>query len=236
MFDHITVCTPLPEVPEELLSSWGGRACDITFQTKDTPSQTMAFYKIDRTGQLWLKKVDGHWEEGEEVADDASFGEKMAAMGRFVVDKEWWEEENYTGSINFYEGYNHPDYKSPEANFDSDEWRRFVSGWVEYCALFKNGKLIENIQLIEHTPPKKYTDEEYAAKQEEWAADREKLEKQFKESRKKYPTVEQQLIDNIERETELASAIFDEQDLSNALSNIKILIREYREKYDRWYE
>jgi uncharacterized membrane protein len=236
MFDNITVGTTLPELPEAIITHWGGKASDVVFQTKDTPNQAMSHYKIDGAGLLWVKKVEGHWTESKPVADDAPFREKMAAMSHFVIEHEWWEEEKFTGAINFYESYNHPDYKSPDADYDSDEWRRFVSGWVEYCALFKDGKLIEDIQLTVHTPPKKYTDEEYAAKQEEWKADREKWDERLKESRKKYPSTEQQLIDNIEREAKLASAIFDEQDLSNALSNIRILIREYREKHDRWYE
>ena len=236
MFDNITVGTTLPELPEAIVAHWGGKASDIVFQTKDTPNQSLSYYKIDRAGVLWVKKVEGRWEEGEEVAEDASFSEKMAAMGHFVVEHEWWEETNFTGAINFYEGYSHPDYKSPEADYDSDEWKRFESGWVEYCALFSGGMLVGDIQLTKHTPPKKYTEEEYAAKQEEWAIAREEWDKRFKESRKKYPSAEQTLIDNIEREAKLASAIIDEQDLSNALSNIRILIREYRQKHDRWYE
>jgi len=236
MFDNITVGTTLPELPEAIVAHWGGKASDIVFQTKDTPNQAMSHYKIDGAGLLWVKKVDGHWVEGKPVADDAPFSEKMASFGHFVIDKEWWEEENFTGAINFYEGYSHPDYKSPDADYDSDDWKKFVSGWVEYCALFKDGKLIEDIQLTEHTLPKKYTDEEYAAKQEEWKVDREKWDELIKENRKKYPSAEQKLIDNIDRETKLAYAIFDEQDLSNALANIRILIKEYREKYDIWYE
>ena len=236
MFDNITVGTTLPELPEAIVAHWGGKASDIVFQTKDTPNQSLSYYKIDRAGVLWVKKVEGRWEEGEEVAEDASFSEKMAAMGHFVVEHEWWEETNFTGAINFYEGYSHPDYKSPEADYDSDEWKRFESGWVEYCALFSGGMLVGDIQLTKHTPPKKYTEEEYAAKQEEWAIAREEWDKRFKENRKKYPSAEQTLIDNIEREAKLASAIIDEQDLSNALSNIRILIREYRQKHDRWYE
>jgi hypothetical protein len=236
MFDNITVGTTLPELPEAIISHWGDKVSDVVFQTKDTPNQAMSHYKIDGAGLLWVKKVEGRWEEGKEVADDAPFSEKMASFGRFVAEHEWWEEEKFTGAINFYESYNHPEYKSPDVDFDNDDWKKFISGWVEYCALFKNGKLIEDISLVEHTEPKKYTDEEYAEKQKEWAADREKWDKQFKENRKKYPTPEQKLIDNIERETKLASAIIDEQDLSNALSNIRIFIKEYREKHDRWYE
>ena len=236
MFDSLTVGTTLPELPEAIISHWGEKVSDVVFQTKDTPNQAMSHYKIDGAGLLWVKKVEGRWEEGKEVADDAPFSEKMAAMGRFVSEHEWWEEEHYTGAINFYESYNHPEYKSLDVDFDNDDFRRFVAGWVEYCALFKNGKLIEDISLVEHTEPKKYTDEEYAEKQKEWAADREKWDKQFKENRKKYPTDEQKLIDNIDRECRLVKTNMDETDVSLAISNIRIIISEYRTKHDRWYE
>jgi hypothetical protein len=236
MFDNITVGTTLPELPEAIVEYWGGKASDIVFQTKDTPNQSMSHYKIDGAGLLWVKKVEGHWEDAKEVADDAPFSEKMASFGHFVVDEEWWEEERFTGAINFYEGYNHPDYKSPDADYDSDDWKKFVSGWVEYCALFSGGMLVGDIQLTKHTPPKKYTDEEYAAKQAEWKVDRDKWDVLIKENRKKYPSAEQKLIDNIARELKLVETIMDEEDQTTALSNIRILIREYREKYDRWYE
>jgi RNase adaptor protein for sRNA GlmZ degradation len=62
------------------------------------------------------------------------------------------------------------------------------------------------------------------------------MEKQFRENRKKYPTVEQKLIDSIDRECKLVETIMDESDFSYAISNIKFLIKEYREKTDRWYE
>ena len=62
------------------------------------------------------------------------------------------------------------------------------------------------------------------------------MEEKFRENRKKYPTVEQKLIDNIDRECKLVEVIMDEDDLSYALSNIRILIKEYRKNIDRWYE
>jgi hypothetical protein len=113
---------------------------------------------------------------------------------------------------------------------------RFVRGWIEYSALFKDGKLIGDIELVKHDEPQKLTDEELAESKARVAAQRKVMEEQFRENRQKYPTAEQKLIDNIDRETKLTYAIFDEEDLSNALSNTRILIKEYREKIDRWYE
>ena len=237
MYDYIRVGTTLPELPDAVISHWGDKVSDIAFQTKDTPNQAMSTYRIDGTGQLWLKKVEGHWEEGKEVAEDAPFSEKMAAMGHFVVDSEWYEKECFSGNIHFYESYSHPEYHELDDHAgNSDDWMRFVRGWIEYSALFKDGKLVGDIELVKHEEPQKLTDEELAESKAKVAADRAKWEKIFKENRKKYPTTEQKLIDNIERETKLAYAIFDEEDLSNALSNIRFLIKEYREKYDKWYD
>ena len=237
MFDYIRIGTTLPELPDAVISHWGDKVSDIAFQTKDTPNQAMSTYRIDGHGQLWFKQVEGRWEKGKEVADDAPFSEKIAAMGHFVVEAEWYEKEPYTGAINFYESYNHAEYHELDDHAgNSDEWMRFVRGWIEYSALFKDGKLIGDIELVKHEEPQKLSDEELAESKAKIAAQRKEMEMSFKENRKKYPTAEQKLIDNIDRETKLAYAIFDEEDLSNALSNIRILIEEYRKKHDRWYE
>jgi hypothetical protein len=237
MFDYVIVGTTLPELPDAIISHWGNKVSDIAFQTKDTPNQAMSTYRIDGNGQLWFKKVEGRWEKGEEVAEDASFSEKIAAMGRFVVDAEWYEKECFSGNICFYESYSHPEYHELDDHAgNSDEWMRFVRGWIEYSALFKDGKLIGDIELVKHEEPQKLTDEELAESKAKVAAQRKEMQEQFKKNRKKYPTPEQKLIDNIEREAKLTSAMFDEEDLGNALSNIKFLIKEYREKHDKWYE
>lgn len=237
MYDYIRVGTTLPELPDAVISHWGDKVSDIAFQTKDTPNQAMSTYRIDGTGQLWFKKVEGHWEKGREVAEDAPFSEKMAAMGHFVVDAEWYEKECFSGNILFYESYNHPEYHELDDHAgDSDEWMRFVRGWIEYSALFKDGKLVGDIELVKHEEPQKLTDEELAESKAKVVAQRKEMQEQFKKNRKKYPTPEQKLIDNIEREAKLTTAMFDEEDLSNALSNIKFLIKEYREKHDKWYE
>jgi RNase adaptor protein for sRNA GlmZ degradation len=113
---------------------------------------------------------------------------------------------------------------------------RFVRGWIEYSALFKDGKLIGDIELVKHEEPQKLTDEELAESKARVAAQRKEMEERFRENRKKYPTAEQKLIDNIDRETKLVETIMDESDFSYAISNIRILIKEYREKTDTWYE
>jgi hypothetical protein len=236
MFDYIRIGTTLPELPDAVISHWGDKVSDIAFQTKDTPNQAMSTYRIDGAGQLWIEKTEGHWEEGKAVPDDASIGDRLAAMGKFVVDQKWYEQEDYTGSINFYESYSHPEYHEIDGANLSDEWIRFEYGWIEYSALFKKGKLINNIELIEHKEPKKLSDEELQERKSENKKRREETEISLKENRKKHPTAEQKLIDNIDRECRVAETIMDENDLDHALSNIRILIKEYRQKHDRWYE
>ena len=112
MFDYITVGTTLPNIPQELTDVW--REQGVSFQTKDTPNQAMSHYKIDCAGQLWVKKTESHWEEGKPVGEDASIGEKLASMGRFVTDEEWWETEVFTGAINFYDSLSHPEFSDCE--------------------------------------------------------------------------------------------------------------------------
>ena len=236
MFDYITVGATLPELPEEVIALWGDKVSDVVFQTKDTPNQAMSTYRIDGAGQLWIEKTEGHWEEGKECAEDASFSEKIASWGRMVIDERWWELEDFTGNIRFYESYSHPEYhKLDDHAGNSDDWMRFVRGWIEYSALFKNGKLIGDIELVQHEKPQKLTDEELEESKAKAAARRKEMEESFRENRKKYPSTEQKLIDNIDHECKLAEMIMNEDDLSRALSNIRILISEYRQNYDRWY-
>jgi hypothetical protein len=234
MFDYIKVGTTLPKLPQSVADAWGKEG--VSFQTKDTPNQAMSHYKIDGAGLLWIKKVEGRWEEGKEVADNASFSEKMASFGRFVVEHEWWEEEKYTGAINFYESYNHPEYHIEHSLHNDNKFLRFEYGWIEYSALFQNGKLIGDITLVEHTEPKKLSDEEFEERIAQNKKRKEENEIQQRKCRRESPTAEQKLIDNIDRECKLTETIMDESDLIAAISNICLHIKDWRQKYDRWYK
>lgn len=237
MFDYIQVGTTLPNLPQELVDMWReqGVSFQTSFQTKDTPNQAMSTYKIDCAGQLWVKKTEGHWQEGKEVSEDASIGEKLASMGKFVTDEEWWEQENFTGAINFYESISHPDWYDCDCVSESNEWMRFEYGWIEFQALFDKGKLVKDIELIEYREPKKLSDEELEARKEKAKENRKEVEKSLRKNRRESPSIEQKLIDNIDRECKLAQTIMDESDLDLALTNILILIKQYRDKHDPWY-
>lgn len=234
MFDNITIGTTLPELPNDTYIKKEDLS-KVCFQTKDTPDQAMSNYKIDGAGLLWVEKTEGHWEEGKEVSEDASIGEKLAAMGRFVTDEKWWEQETFTGAIRFYDSLNHPEFSDCELASQSNDWMRFEYGWIEFQALFDKGKLVKDIELIEYKEPKKLSDEELEARKEKAKVNRKEMESSMRKYRKETPSVEQKLIDNIDRECRLVETIMDETDVSLALSNIKLLIEEYRKKHDIWH-
>ena len=235
MFDHITVGAALPELPDNTYVKKEDLSM-LCFQTKDTPNQAMSYYKIDEAGLLWVQKTEGHWEEGKPVGEDASIGEKLAAMGRFVTDKEWWEEEAFTGAINFYDSLSHPEFSDCELASQSNDWMRFEYGWIEFQALFDKGKLVKDIELIEYKEPKKLSDEELEERESKRKQNRQEIAASMRKSRREMPTVEQKLIDNIDRECRLVEILMDETDVSLALSNIRLLISEYRKKHDPWFE
>lgn len=234
MFDNITIGTTLPELPDNAYIKKENLS-KTYFQTKDTPNQAMSYYKIDGAGLLWVLKTEGRWEEGKPVSEDASIGEKFASLGRFVTEKEWWEQENFTGAINFYDSLNHPEFYECESASKSSDWMRFEYGWIEFQALFDKGKLIKDIELIEYKEPRKLSDEELEERESKQKQNRQEIETSMRKCRKETPTVEQKLIDNIDRECKLVETIMDEGDFEHALSNIRFLIKEYRQKYDPWY-
>jgi len=233
MFDYIKVGTTLPGLPQAVTDAWGEGG--VAFQTKDTPNQAMSMYKIDGAGQLWVEKTEGHWVTGEAVAEDASILDKLSAIGRFETDKRWWEPEDFDGAINFYESYNHPEHYDEDLSFDTNKFLRFERGWIEYSSLFRDGKLVGNITLVEHTEPKKLSDKEFDERIAQNKKRREENETQQRTRRREAPTQIEKLIDNIDRECKLTETIMDESDLTAAISNIRLYIEDWRQKYDNWY-
>ena len=233
MFDYIKVGTTLPGLPQAVTDAWGEGG--VAFQTKDTPNQAMSMYKIDGAGQLWVEKTEGHWVTGEAVAEDASIVDKLSAIGHFETDKRWWEPEDFDGAINFYESYNHPEHYDEDLSFDTNKFLRFERGWIEYSSLFRDGKLVGNITLVEHTEPKKLSDKEFDERIAQNKKRREENETQQRTRRREAPTQIEKLIDNIDRECKLTETIMDESDLTAAISNIRLYIEDWRQKYDNWY-
>ena len=86
------------------------------YQTKDTPGQVMDNYEIKADGTLWYENYDGDWIED----DDEFFG------GYFERKNVRWEPlMDFDGLIRF---------NRPGKNRDT---------WIEYKALFMDGKIIK---------------------------------------------------------------------------------------------
>jgi hypothetical protein len=84
-----------------------------TYQTKDTPAQFLENYEI-RGDELWYKEVEREWCE----EDDSLFGGYLNE-----ISHEWKFCRDFDGLIRFY--------------------RNDENKWIEYKALFMDGKLIK---------------------------------------------------------------------------------------------
>lgn len=99
------------------------------FQTKCLDN-SLSYYTIREDGTLWQKKVEGHYEPGNENSDNW-----LDQLGQFVTDREWEEQVFITQYITFYT------YIRDDSN-ENDYW-------IEFKAHFKNGTLteIDNTEL-----------------------------------------------------------------------------------------
>jgi len=209
MFDYIKCEMPLPSVPEQLIKTWGSVDA-IRFQTKDTDSQGMNLYIINNKGELYHKKQEFEW-----VSDSES---DSLLNGYAEVVSETLEECFFTGDIEFYDSYKHPEY---ESSFGAPS--RFQYGWVEYRALFIKGKLHGDIELVKDEPPIKFTDEEMSESQLRWEESRKEMKKISVSRRRDLPSPSEKLIDSIYK-------------LASDNSEITSLIDEYRKLHDTHYE
>ena len=229
MFDYIKCEYPLPELPQKIIDTWEGAEA-VAFQTKDTPEQSMTLYKIDALGQLWQQHKTTRWvepvnPEGESIMD---------RIGHLETLSTWWEKESFTGGIDFYESYHHSEYPKGEP-LDSDKWKRYVDGWIEYTAVFLRGQLVGDVEVSRNEPAKKMTDEELDAKIKEWEASRKEWDDKFKQRRKDHPSPEQKLIDSIYNFAKPFSITVAGQ-LDPLIEEIIGRIDTYRETHDKYYE
>jgi len=229
MFDYIKCEYLLPELPQKVIDTWEG-AENVAFQTKDTPEQGMVFYKIDAEGQLWQQHKTTQWVEpsdpnGESIMDRIGHTETLTT---------WWEKEAFTGGIEFYESYHHDDYPKGEP-LGSNKWQRFVSGWIEYTAVFLRGKLVGDVEVSRNDPARCMDDEEFNAKTQEWEQSRKEWDARFKKNRREHPTSEQRLIDGIYNYVKpFAISVAGQRD--PLIEEIIGRIDMYRETHDRYYE
>jgi hypothetical protein len=90
------------------------------YQTKDTPEQGMETYEI-RGDELWYKEVEREWFK----EDDSLFGGYLKE-----ISHKWKFLNKFDGLIRFY--------REDEENGGYKE-----SKWIEYRALFMDGKIIK---------------------------------------------------------------------------------------------
>jgi hypothetical protein len=225
MFDNITVneAIALPELPACVLKTW--RSQDkILFQTKSFVCPCLDVFYIDESGKLKKRYVK---------YKDKNYNTSDLHDLLYIEEEEFlWDDTNYTGHIEFYEVYSHPD--RSEMDVLTDPFR-YISGQIEYSAIFLKGKLQGPIELVSHTLPQRRTDEELAKLTKRQEQIREKMNQRMTEQRQKYPTTEQKLIDQIYEETNIKSAIIVQEDIGQALSRIRSLVKSYRDKHDVWY-
>jgi hypothetical protein len=107
---------------------------DEEYQTKDTPRQLLDNYKIEQNQDdghwyLWYEEYDGEW-----VQDDYAFlgGRIEQSNPRWVCCHE------FDGNIRFYR-------EALESRRES--WQQ--NAWIEYQALFMDGRMIKIREIFE---------------------------------------------------------------------------------------
>jgi hypothetical protein len=90
------------------------------YQTKNTPEQMMDTYEI-RGDELWWRKTEHEWVE-----------EKNSLFGGYLqeVSHEWLFCKDFDGLVRFYRE-------------DNENGGHKKDAWIEYKALFMDGKIIK---------------------------------------------------------------------------------------------
>lgn len=219
MFNSITIdeSIALPDLPPEISRK------NLVFQTKDLDENLMLNFRVNAEKNLEIFKQKGEWFDNPEIK---FFGQE------FRVDAEWWEFYEFTGVINIYESYDHPDYQY--VSHDSPESYRFECGWIEWNVKFVDGVMV-NILSTKGKLPIKRTDDELQNYRNECERSRKEFDDKFKKNRLEHPTPEQKLIDKIDEITQRNYVIPEIEDYYTLLREIQNNINEYRNKHDKWY-
>jgi hypothetical protein len=105
---------------------------DEQYQTKDTPNQTIANYKIEVDSEsgdsyLWCEECDSEWFEDT----DHWLGGHLNTWNHH-----WVRCNDFDGLIRFYRE-------------DEDNGGYKNDAWIEYKALFMNGKIIKLTRVVD---------------------------------------------------------------------------------------
>lgn len=102
----------------------------MTFQSKDTPDQFLGLFIIRDNGELWVEESDV-----EDRSDPSAKGiSRLIGMMTHINPR--WAPTTFTGEVTFY--------ASLAKNY---------SGWIEFKAVFSNGKLVGDIELVKYDKP-----------------------------------------------------------------------------------
>jgi hypothetical protein len=218
MFDNLTIdeSITLPDFPPEINRK------TLMFQTKNL-GENLMMYRVNSEKKLELFREEGHHVENPNIP---FFGME------FVVEKEWWEPYDFTGTVCIYETYRHPEDKG--IKYGTPDAHRFICGLIEWDVKFFNGEMID-IALVKHDIPYKRTDEELKAYLEEIKQTRKEIDDKLRKNRLERPNSEQKLIDGIDEITRRNYVIPEIEDYYMDLREIQNKINEYRTKHDRWY-
>lgn len=219
MFNSLTIdeSIELPNLPPEIDRK------TLMFQTKELGENLMLNFRVNSEKKLEIFKQKGKHVENPDIL---FFGME------FVVEKEWWEPYDFTGTVGIYESYRHSEDNG--MNYGTTEAHRFICGWIEWDVKFLNGGIID-IALVKHDLPYKRTDEELKDYLKEVKQNRKEMDDKMRKNRLKRPTPEQKLIDSIDEITQRNYVIPEIEDYYTDLVEIKEKINEYRNKHDRWY-
>jgi hypothetical protein len=219
MFNNLTIdeSITLPDLPSEIDRK------TLVFQTKDLDENLMLNFRVNSEKKLEILRQTGHHFENPNIP---FFGME------FVVEKEWWEPYDFTGTVGIYESYNHPEDKG--TNYGTPDAHRFISGWIEWNVKLFNGEMVDIVSTV-GTPPHKRTDEELKAYLEEAEQSRKEMNDRLRKNRLESPNAEQKLIDEIDEITRRNYVIPEIEDYYTDLKEIQNKINEYRTKHDRWY-
>ena len=109
------------------------------YQTKDTPAQMLDNYKIEQDQisglwYLWHEEYDSEWQE-----DGGFFGGHLKQY-----NQRWVRCDNFDGVVDFYRS--------------ADNTTTVPENWIEYHALFMDGRLLKIHEKITEPLTKWYLD------------------------------------------------------------------------------
>lgn len=209
MFDYIRCEMPLPEWPE-------GKK-QYALQTKSFDNPCMSNYEIAADGFLYI-----YSRECEYSKDDSVTGISYQPLPakRHVV-------KHFSGIIEFYEYYNHP-------NYTYDQAYAFEAGNIHYEVEVKEG-VVGEIRCVSKVEPRELSDEEIEAKAKKYREQVQANRERMIQYRKENPSPTQKFADDLSNIISPRTAISDVNDYIKIINEVEKRIKEWRVEHDPWF-